>query len=373
MAWNEVPAKDDPNLSFQAYYARPNVLQNMLEPMSKALFRDIWNRAGNEDLSGLLRSDFVGNVIADLIRGLRLPEISESTLSPGDWFTHSGITRYSPRDQYSDDAVIQLPGGKTVTGVVRHDCRITKSASFNMAGRDDVSFVVGRQIAADKFDLVAAGYRDPLAFLSRGLEMPRTFDLSQGGDLSLMVDNRAWALGFNVRLDLPDSEVLTIAVDEAMRSFSAAVGKRGAWKHLYGQDGRPLHESHHQGMFRLFSQLLFGALGINVEPNSDHGSGPTDFTLTLGRSVNVIEFKKDDKKEEIRHGLAIQLPNYMDSAAAERGTYVVMCHNREKEVVYEILAEVMGSDPGLPNIDCYVIDCRPQVSASKAKSRYSRD
>ncbi|MCF3960809.1 hypothetical protein [Streptomyces fuscigenes] len=374
MAWNEVPAKDDPNLSFQAYYVHPNVLQNMLKPVSRAVFQGTWNLPDRRDSGGLRKADFVGHVIADLIRGLGFAEISESPPNQGDWFTHAGVTRYSPRDAHSDNAVINLPGGKSVMGVVRHDCRITNSASVNMSGNDDVSFVVGRLLTREKFDLVAAGYREPFAFLSRGFDIPRVLDVTQRGDLSQMVDSKSWASRFNsVRLDMPDSESLAVAIDDVVGRFAAAVGREGAWKLLYGRDGRPLHESHHQGMFRIFSQLLFGVLGIHVEPNADHGSGPTDFTLRLNNSVNIVEFKKDDKREEIKHGLAIQLPNYMDSARADRGTYVVMCHSREKEEVYELLTEVVDSDPTLPEIDCYVIDCRPKVSASKARSRYSRE
>ncbi|MCQ8835023.1 MULTISPECIES: hypothetical protein [Streptomyces] len=373
MAWNETPAKDDPNLSLQAYYVRPNVLQSMLKPVSRAIFQNIWNAVGAMDSGGLRKADFVGDVVADLIRGLGLVEISESSLGPGDWFVHSGVTRYHPRDAHSGRAEIKLASGKTVVGVVRHDCRITNSASVNMSGDDDVSFVVGRLLTSEKFDLVVAGYRDPFAFFSRGLDVPRIFDVTQGGDLSQMVYNKPWASRFKMRLDMPDAEALAEVIGDVMESFAAAVGRQGAWKLLYGRDGRPLHESHHQGMFRLFSQLPFGALGIHVEPNADHGSGPTDFTLRLNDSVNIIEFKKDDKKEEIRHGLAVQLPNYMESAGAGRGTYVVMCHSREKEDVYRLLAEVIDSDPTLPDIDCCVIDCRPKTSASKARSRYPRE
>lgn len=372
MAWNEIPAKDDPNLAFQAYYVRPNVLQSVLKPVTRAVFQDIWNVV-DADKGGLRKANFVGDTIADLVRGLGLAEISEMPLSPGDWFTHSGVTRYSPRDAHSDDVTIKTHSGKTIAGVVRHECRITNSASVNMSGSDDVSFVVGRLLTSEKFDLVAAGYREPFAFFSRGTDLPRVLDVTQGGDLAQMIHNKPWASRFRVRPGMPDSEVLAIAINDVLESFSAAVGKRGAWKLLYGRDGRPLHESHHQGMFRLFSQLPFGALGIHVEPNVDHGSGPTDFTLRLNDSINIIEFKKGDRKEEIRHGLAVQLPNYMESAGAERGTYVVMCHSRDKEDVYQVLAEVVDSDPMLPGIDCCIIDCRPKRSASKARSRYLRD
>lgn len=339
----------------------------MLKPVSSAVFREIWTATEGVDLSGFHRADLVGKTIGDLIRALGLKEILESEVDAGFWFTHSGVTHYSPRDPESDNARIKLPDGRHISGVVRHECRITNSASVNMVGRDNVSFIVGRMIASDKFDLVAAGYRDPMASLMGDRVGPVR-------DLTLMTRSKSWSSKFmQLKLDMPDPDALASVIEDTVTRFSAAVGRQGAWKLLYGRDGRPLHEAQHQGMFRLFSQLPFGALGVHVEPNTDHGSGPTDFTLRLNDAINIVEFKKDDKKEEIRHGLAVQLPNYMDSAGAGRGTYVVMCHSRKKEDVYALLKDVFDSDPTLPVIDCYVIDCSPKLSASKAKDRYVSD
>lgn len=369
MAWNDIPAKDDPNLHFQAYYARPNILQSMLNQVSSAIFREMWATAEGDDFSGLFKSTLVGNTVGDLIRALGLNEITESQATPGDWFTHSGVTLYRPRDQNSDIATIRLPGDRRITGVVRHECRITASAAVNMAKEDDISFVVGRMLTNDKFDLVAAGVRDAMASLTGRLEVGPV------SDLSLMTGGKVWSENFitKVKLGTSDTEALALVIEDTVTRFSAAVGRQGAWRLLYGRDGRPLHETQHQGMFRLFSQLPFGAMGVHIEPNADHGSGPTDFTLRLNDAVNILEFKKDDKREDVRHGLAVQLPNYMASAEAQRGTYVVMCHSRSKEEVYGLLKEVLDSNPTLPPIDCFVIDCSPKVSASKAKYRHSVD
>ncbi|MFF4817379.1 hypothetical protein ACFY2K_22635 [Kitasatospora sp. NPDC001309] len=367
MAWKDVPAKDDPNLSFQAYYARPNVVQRILEPVSREVFRQIWAVAENDDLKGLRRSALVGFLMADYIRAIGLPEISETPLSPGDWFIHSGETHYSPLDGDLREARITSFDGAVVTGVTRTECNITSSASVNMSGVDDVSLVIGRLTTASKFDLVAAGYRDPMASL--GGRLPR----GSVADLSRMAEGKPWSSSL-LRLQFgesSDGQVLRAAITDTVNQFSTAVTKQGAWKLLYGSDGKPLHERQHQGMFRLFSQLPFGALGIQVHPNTDHGSGPTDFTLRLNDSTNIVEFKKDDRREEIKHGMAIQLPNYMASAGADRGTYIVMCHHRKREDVEDILADVIVSDPTLPPIGWFVIDCTPKTSASKAQDRLS--
>jgi hypothetical protein len=343
----------------------------MLKPVSSTVFREIWSAAEGSDFMGLHRAALIGLTMSDLIRALGMSEISESEINPGDWFTHSGVTRYSRRDKESDSATIELPDKSIISAVVRHECRITNSASANMIEDDDVSFIVGRRLTGSKFDLVAAGYRDPMASLS----LDRDFDFTPVRDLSAMTrggDSWSSKLG-NLKFNMPDGDALAAAIEDTVTRFAAAVGKQGAWKFLYGRDGKPLHESQHQGMFRLFSQLPFGALRIHMEPNADHGSGPTDLTLRLNESINIVEFKKDDRREDIRHGLAVQLPNYMTSAGADRGTYVVMCHARKKEEVKQILKEVLDADRTLPQIDCYVIDCSPKVSASKAASRYSTD
>lgn len=365
MAWNEIPAKDDPNLSIQAYYARPNILHNLLKPISSEAFKKIWSTAEDYDLKQFRRSALVGHTVSDLIRALGLAEVTESEIGIGDWFTHSGTTFYSPRDANSDVAKIQLKGGATITAVVRHECRITSTASVNMSGADDASFVVGRLISSNKYDIVAAGYREPLFSTARHI------DFTPVRDLYKLADGDPWASNFiRLKFDAPDVELLATTIEQTVEQFAAAVGRQGAWRLLYGRDGQPLHETQHQGIFRLFSKLPFGALGIHMDPNADHGSGPTDFTVRLNDSINIIEFKKDEKLSEIRHGLAIQLPNYMESAGAKRGTYIIMCHSRTKEEVWNLVRGVFDSDPNLPSIDCYVIDCTPVTSASKANSRY---
>ncbi|MEU8954527.1 hypothetical protein AB0C93_09495 [Streptomyces sp. NPDC048518] len=369
MAWNEIPAKGDPNLSFQAYYARPNIIQSILEPVSSTIFRQIWSNAEDSNSVGLQRAALVGLTMADLIRAIGMEEVCESEIKVGDWFTHSGITQYHGRDERSDNATIKLPDNSTISAIARHECRITNSASGNMIEADDVSFVVGRRISESKFDLVAAGFRDAIFGRGRDLDLTPVYDLSR-----MRNGDPPWSSHLaHLKFNKPDREALVDAIEDTVTRFAMAVGQQGAWKLLYGRDGKPLHESQHQGMFRLFSQLPFGALRINMEPNADHGSGPTDFTLRLNEATNVVEFKKDDRREEIRHGLAVQLPNYMTSAGADRGTYVVMCHSRTKEEVYQILNEVIDADQTLPQIDCYVIDCSRKVSASKAASRYSLD
>ncbi|MEV4994098.1 hypothetical protein [Streptomyces niveus] len=370
MAWNDIPAKDDPNLSIQAYYARPNVLQSMLGSASREAFRQLWGHAEDDYRTGMVRSDLAGSIAADLIRGLGLRDIAEIEMEDGAWFVHSGVTRYRYVSPGVQEAKVSSPAG-WLTAKVRTECRLTASASMNMDGDDDVSFMVGRIISAKslKFDLVIAGYRDAFASLTAD----RIFTVRTGtdvADLSPLAVSAPWRSDRIIKIDgYSDDKILRMAIYDAVTRFEYAIDNHGAWRLLYDDSGAVMHEHQHQGIYRLFSQFIFGAYGISVDPNADHGSGPTDFTLRLRSAVNVIEFKKDLKKSEIRHGLEVQLPIYMTSAGASRGTYIVMCHSYTRREVEGALSDVFAQNPGLPEIDCWVIDCRPRVSASKAAGR----
>jgi hypothetical protein len=361
VAWNEVPAKDDEHLSIGAYYVRLNALRAFLSPLSVQMFDIGWNVASSSDMKNLHRSALVGMVLADLIRAFSFEEITQAEIPVGSWFVHSGETVYSNYREGRATASIILPDGRTLKSIVRSDCQFTASAIGNMADVDDVSFVVGRRIAAEKFDLVGAGYREALATLRQG----RTIELSPSGHLL----DRGWDASLlpkvlpSVDVGIPDDRLLALAVKDTAEFFASAVRDQGAWRMLYGDDGRPAHETRHQSLFRMFSQLTFAALGIGIHPGADHGRGPTDLTLVLRDAVHIVEFKKDTNQSHVLHGLQVQLPLYMQSAGTEMGTYVVLCHSKTDAEATELLR---GHLPVGLAIQTFVVDCRPQKSASKA-------
>ncbi|MBP2708199.1 hypothetical protein JOL79_30910 [Microbispora sp. RL4-1S] len=354
MAWNDIPAKDDPNLTFQAYYVRLNVLGSLLGRFSVGLLGTLWDVGENRPLSGLYRSALIGDLIADLIRGLQLDEVTTFNPRVGDWFVHSGDTRYVDEQT----AEILLRDGTRITGTVRSDCRITNTASSNMRGIDDASLVVGRLISPTRFDLVAAGYRDPLASLGRDARGNLQRNL-------LALNSRRTEYLPTIRYEgLSNEMVLMAAVRDTAERFAIAVRDQGTWKLLYDANDEPEHETRHQEVFRLFASLTFEALRIQVHPGANHGNGPTDLTLTLNDSVCVIEFKKDREPKKLRHGLTNQLPLYMQAAGANWGYYIAMCHEREPSEIEAELAALAQIGPEA--IDVIAIDCRRKKSASKA-------
>ncbi|WP_262703851.1 MULTISPECIES: hypothetical protein [Streptomyces] len=374
MAWNKIPAKDDANLTFQPYYARTNILYPLLEPTGKMIFDAITtatDRTGIESPE-LKKSALVSVITCEIIHALALREITAHEPEIGEWFVHSGTTIYRPLESGNKEALISLPA-RTITGTVRDECNITASAYANMTGHDDVSFVIGRLISYSKFDLVVAGYREPSPNIARIQQTKTSRNRSSLTDLAALATGHHWA-DMLPAVDIfgaTDEDLLYLAMMNTISRFQATIERQGGWKLLYDDSGKVLHERQHQGMFQIFSRLTFGALRIHLDANPDHGSGATDFTARLNDATAIIEFKKDDKIQEVRHGILTQLPMYMKSAQASQGYYIVMCHRRNPEEVAAILRRDAEEDfdPRCPEIKAIVVDCRRRISASKAPTQ----
>jgi hypothetical protein len=365
----DLEPRNDPNLEFQAYYARLNALNGILSPLNEKLLQLAWETAATQPMLELRRSTIVGRLVADMIRALDLKEITKYPIKTGEWFTHSGVTRYRSLGKGLKEAKITLPGGGHLVGTVRSECEITRSAEGNMSGADDISLVVGRVLSDSKFDLVVAGYRTP-PFMVAAAAGARTIGLSP--PLSNVLDSLTHAPHLHVPqtnfLGVSEEDTRSVAINDTLYCFKEAVEHQGAWKNLYNDgDSGPAPETRHQSLFRLFGTLSFEMFGIQVMPNADHGSGQTDLTLVLGDAVQVVEFKKDHDRARLVHGLTRQLPRYMRAAKATIGWYFIMCNDRDPEEVSESLASAwdkieMGADL---KIGLIAVDCRRQQSASK--------
>ncbi|MFJ6464735.1 hypothetical protein ACIQM0_27525 [Streptomyces sp. NPDC091387] len=371
MAWNEIPAREDENLLVQAYYARTNILYGLLGKTSKLIFDKIWESAEKSTLESMKKSALVGLMIGDLIQALGLTEATDRQPGIGDWFLHSGTTTYRTVGPGMKEAEIALSSG-VIKAVVRSDCCLTSTADVNMSGQDDISLVLGRLISPEKFDLVVAGYREPASSTIRlkGRHWG-PLDRTITTDLESISQGDAWSsklLELEIR-GASDEYMLANSVLDTLSRFQSSIEDQGGWKLLHDDTGKAMHERQHQGMFRIFSRLVFGSLGVQLEPNTDHGSGPTDFTVRLKSASAIVEFKKDDKITELRHGISVQLPIYMRSAGATYGFYVVMCHSRDPEDVRQYLTGINDADPDLEFITCVIVDCRKRTSASKAATR----
>jgi hypothetical protein len=332
-----------------------------MSPLTHQIFEMYWKSPDEDGFRVFQRSMIVGEFVADLVRTHAIEDTERAVPAIGDWFVHAGVTRYRKRQQ-NETAYIELVDGSTITDTVRAEYRIASTAIANMTGLDDISTVVGRRISDQRFELVCAGYRDPMAYVKTDA---RTVTLrpAQGANV-LDLDWRAsWypnLLG-RVPVDGPPDGALAWAIADTLQKFAFAIEQSGAWRLLYEGGVAPSHETRHQKLFEVFSRFTFTALGIHVYPNVDNGRGPTDFVLEYGGALNVVEFKKDSSPAAMKHGLEVQLGHYMTAAGAERGTYVVLCHKRDPGEVLEILS---ASVPG--SVHLSVVDCRPRPSASVA-------
>jgi hypothetical protein len=372
--YDGVEACKDPNLFISAYYARLNLLNELLSPMAAETLDLSWKHAGEREMKELRRSAMVGAIASDLIRALGIREILSGSIAPGQWFVHSGATYFTRQGYERKQATIKLSGGRSITGIVRRDCEITGTADANMDGRDEASFILCRLQTDSKFDLVVAGNRrDPL--LGVFLAQPDVRSISLAPPLENVIDLIDYDSETQSGDDIfrisgfGDWQFLVYAVRDALGRFKRAVEQEGAWRQLYNPDMKSAHESRHQGAFRLCARSTFYAYGIKFFPGVDFGTGETDFTLSLREAIHIIEFKKDYDKRRLIHGLARQLPSYLNAAGAQAGTYAVMCHEHDPMTVKEWLEPVRESAEAAERVllDLEVIDCRPQESASRKR------
>jgi hypothetical protein len=365
LTFDEVEPRKDPDLSIQAYYARLNPLSELLSPLSRELLFHVWEATGTREKKEVNRSTIVGILVGDLIRALDLREVTSGTVQRGQWFVHTGPTYFTRQGHDRKRAVIRL-GDRQITAVVRRDCEITGTADANMDGKDEISIVIGRLLTDDKFDLVVAGYRHPAI-----MTIPpdtRTIVLGEArGPVLDCVTYRDYPGDVEMRYEgQPDATVLEMAAMDAFDYFKAAVEREGTWKLLYDPAGQPARESWHQELFRLVARFPFAQLGIKIMPGADHGSGQTDLTLVLRDAVLIIEFKKDYDLQRVIHGLNVQLPMYMRSAAATSGIFAVMCHMRDPGDVAELLSKQAAQAQDGIRLAVETVDCRRRVSASRA-------
>jgi hypothetical protein len=94
MAWNEIPARDDADLAIQVYYARINVIYSTLPRCSRMVFDNIRESANRSEFAQFKKSALLGLTMKDIIHALGLMEVTEFEAKNGDWFVHSGVTKY---------------------------------------------------------------------------------------------------------------------------------------------------------------------------------------------------------------------------------------------------------------------------------------
>lgn len=106
--------------------------------------------------------------------------------------------------------------------------------------------------------------------------------------------------------------------------------------------------------------------GIDLCPEVNFGRGPIDFYLTNGTERISIELKKSTNTQ-YKHGLQVQLPDYMKSNKSNFGYYVFMNYSSEESKKIDSLYDVRNTlDAKIRNkIDLVIIQCSKMESASR--------
>lgn len=99
-----------------------------------------------------------------------------------------------------------------------------------------------------------------------------------------------------------------------------------------------------QFLFFATSYYICKSNNISLCPEVNHGRGPIDFFLTDGGEKISIEFKKS-KNQQYKHGLSVQLPNYMDANDSVFGYYVFMNYDSIATKKIRYLYDVYNSMP----------------------------
>ncbi|MEU8817692.1 hypothetical protein [Actinoplanes sp. NPDC048796] len=115
-----------------------------------------------------------------------------------------------------------------------------------MSGRDDISVIVGRRMAPDKFDLIVAGYREDLHHLNGRASH---FHVTPGAalhDVDFPPGQDELITKISLNLDIgsdsveKDALVLAYAAQKALQLSGHLVERNGAWK-MHTARGRRRH------------------------------------------------------------------------------------------------------------------------------------
>ena len=157
---------------------------------------------------------------------------------------------------------------------------------------------------------------------------------------------------------------LNSIVCDIIELFRFLIEEKGLWKLLWKEDKRGrCKEGIPQLMFSAVAWSYCQANNIDINAEVDTGSGLIDFKFSRGASQKVIAELKYSDNQQLKHGLEVQLPQYMISEKAEQGYYVVLDvgHLTPKKVQNLENIRIESSQ----QCETVYIDAKIQKSASK--------
>lgn len=250
---------------------------------------------------------------------------------------------------------------------------IAKAASFNSELRDRVNKLTGEifkqrnQSAQEEYISNILRNKDAVKDL---VQVVKSY---KGEAYNQILDNErlvVFAKATNVIKNesfpsisfIPNQQGLENLVETIIERFKFLIEDKGLNKLLWKEDkSKRCKEWVPQLIFHSLALIYCEANDIDVNPETDTGTGLIDFKFSQGY-VNkvVVELKYSDNNALI-HGLETQLPTYVKSEEANKGYYVVLDVGKLGTKIKR-LEEIKNSQQ---QCDVIYIDAKIKKSASK--------
>jgi hypothetical protein len=164
----------------------------------------------------------------------------------------------------------------------------------------------------------------------------------------------------------PTLDEIQTVVENIIQQFKVHIEDNGLNIHLYDARGKPLHERYSQKLFFSIADDYCKANNIDLNPETNAGSGPVDFKFSRGYQYRVLTEIKLSSNKQLVHGYQKQLPTYERSEKAKRSAYVIIRVTNSTTGIKRVQRMQSASTRAgkkVPGV--FVIDGRKKASASK--------
>ena len=137
-------------------------------------------------------------------------------------------------------------------------------------------------------------------------------------------------------------------------------------KLLYDSNGEPKHESAAQLLFYGIADSYCDANDIDLTKEGNNGRGPVDFKLSRGAKDKVVVETKLTSNAQLRHGIEVQLPIYMEQERTRQAIYLIIDNGHPKALENFIIFYNELDQNIKGKVTYIIVDATPKLSASKA-------
>jgi hypothetical protein len=235
---------------------------------------------------------------------------------------------------------------------------ITSTARTNMSGNRQGEAILGLFKGGNEFELVACGYVNRLGDLMSGDSNAAISELNRWPDVTKEV------------LDVPLTDIIKESLEEMAEALKFRKGAR-----LVGSGQSP-RESSLQDLYYIIAPFVLTPYSGRLSREAGTGFGNVDFQVERGHEIHLLEFKLwrvGSRITELRHGLKVQLPTYVEDVKAQRGWFVVFAHgDTDDDAALQNLFDSLTPDTQPGRINVVVLDARYQHPASKRATSVQR-